>query len=99
MVSELWSARSAGRAPRLLCPILGAGSRGQNSSARPLSGITGIVQRRRWLRDRSRSRLESKECDMAAQLLLFANELRSRAKEILVRATTTDDRQTQATMR
>jgi hypothetical protein len=31
------------------------------------------------------------ECDMAEQLLLFANELRTRAKEILVRAAITDD--------
>jgi hypothetical protein len=33
------------------------------------------------------------------QLLLFANELRTRAKEILVRATNTDDGEAQATMR
>ena len=33
------------------------------------------------------------------QLLLFANELRTRANEILARATNTDDREVQGTMR
>jgi hypothetical protein len=33
------------------------------------------------------------------QLLLFANELRTRAREILLRATSTDDREAQAMMR
>ncbi len=36
---------------------------------------------------------------MAEQLLLFANELRTRAKEILVRAAGTDDPETQGMMR
>ena len=36
---------------------------------------------------------------MAEQLLLFANELRTRAKEILVRAANTDDLEAQDTMR
>jgi hypothetical protein len=40
------------------------------------------------------------ECDMAhTQLLLFANELRTRAKEILVRAASTDDLEAQGMMR
>jgi hypothetical protein len=39
------------------------------------------------------------ECDMAEQLLLFADELRTRAKEILVRAANTDDLEAQDTMR
>ena len=36
---------------------------------------------------------------MAEQLLLFADELRTRAKEILVRAANTDDLEAQDTMR
>jgi hypothetical protein len=36
---------------------------------------------------------------MAEQLLLFANELRTRAKEILVRAASTSDPETQGMMR
>jgi len=36
---------------------------------------------------------------MAEQLLLFANELRTRAKEILVRAAGTNDPEAQGTMR
>jgi hypothetical protein len=36
---------------------------------------------------------------MAEQLLLFANELRTRAKEILVRAANTDDLEAQGMMR
>ena len=36
---------------------------------------------------------------MTEQLLLFANELRTRAKEILVRAASTDDPEAQNTMR
>jgi hypothetical protein len=36
---------------------------------------------------------------MAEQLLLFANELRTRAKEILVRAASTDDTEAQDMMR
>ncbi len=39
------------------------------------------------------------ECDMAEQLLLFADELRTRAKEILVRSANTDDLEAQDTMR
>jgi hypothetical protein len=35
---------------------------------------------------------------MAEQLLLFANELRTRAKEILVRASSTDDLEAQEMM-
>jgi hypothetical protein len=35
---------------------------------------------------------------MAEQLLLFANELRTRAKEILVRAANTDDLEAQGMM-
>jgi hypothetical protein len=36
---------------------------------------------------------------MAEQLLLFANELRTRAREILVRAANTDDPEAQGMMR
>ena len=36
---------------------------------------------------------------MAEQLLLFANELRTRAKEILARAASTDDSEAQGMMR
>jgi hypothetical protein len=36
---------------------------------------------------------------MAEQLLLFANELRTRAKEILVRASSTDDQEARGMMR
>jgi hypothetical protein len=36
---------------------------------------------------------------MAELLLLFANELRTRAKEILVRAASTDDSEVQVKMR
>ena len=36
---------------------------------------------------------------MAEQLLLFANELRTRAKEILVRAAGTDDQEARGMMR
>lgn len=36
---------------------------------------------------------------MAEQLLLFANELRTRAKEILARAASTDDPEAQDMMR
>jgi hypothetical protein len=36
---------------------------------------------------------------MAEQLLLFANELRTRAREILVRAASTDDSEAQGMMR
>ncbi len=36
---------------------------------------------------------------MAEQLLLFADELRTRAKEILVRAASTDDLEVQGMMR
>jgi hypothetical protein len=36
---------------------------------------------------------------MAEQLLLFANELRTRAKEILARAASTDDLEAQGIMR
>jgi hypothetical protein len=36
---------------------------------------------------------------MAEQLLLFADELRTRAKEILVRASSTDDQETRGMMR
>jgi hypothetical protein len=36
---------------------------------------------------------------MAEQLLLFADELRTSAKEILVRASSTDDQEAQDTMR
>jgi hypothetical protein len=36
---------------------------------------------------------------MAEQLLLFANELRTRAKEILIRAAGTDDPEAQGIMR
>lgn len=36
---------------------------------------------------------------MAEQLLLFANELRTRAEEILVRAASTDDSDAQVKMR
>ena len=36
---------------------------------------------------------------MAEQLLLFANELRTRAREILVRAANTDDPEAQEIMR
>jgi hypothetical protein len=36
---------------------------------------------------------------MTEQLLLFANELRTRAKEILVRAANTDDSKAQGMMR
>jgi hypothetical protein len=36
---------------------------------------------------------------MAEQLLLFANELRTRAREILIRAANTDDPETQNMMR
>jgi len=36
---------------------------------------------------------------MAEQLLLFANDLRTRAKEILARAASTDDSEAQGMMR
>ena len=53
----------------------------------------------RWRQGRPRSRLKLNGVRMAEQLLLFADELRTRAKEILVRAASTDDLEVQGMMR
>jgi hypothetical protein len=62
-------------------------------------GITGKTHGVRCLRDRCAPASKPTECDMAEQLLLFANELRTRAGEILVRAASTDDPEAQDMMR
>jgi len=62
-------------------------------------GITGTESR--WLRDWSRFLLNNKWSAIMAdtQLLLFASELRTRAKEILVRAASADDPEARGMMR
>jgi len=61
--------------------------------------VTAETNGRRWLETGRASRLNAKECDMAKQLLLFANELRIRAEEIPARAATADDSQAEGMTR